>query len=548
MKSGKSSRKLRKLKEKSCRLAISIGFMKKNVLIIIGIFILAAVVYGGNYAWKNFRGAGPALKGPSGDIVNQIPPSDSPNLPEAVNSTDFPLKLPRGFVISIFAKNLPGARAMAMDGLNNMWVSQTSGGKVSQVEAGTGRVNEIFKGLDNPHGLAVDSSQGTMLYIAEETKISRVALYSEDTLHKIADLPTGGRHTSRTIEFGPDGRLYVSIGSSCDVCNEKDERLASIYSMNKDGSDFRQVAKGLRNSVFFDWSYVDGRMWATEMGRDNLGDNLPPDEINIIELGDPLGERDIPDYGWPICFGKNVHDTNFDKNTYIQNPCTNKESSYIDLPAHSAPLGLAFIPEEGWPEDYWYDLIVAFHGSWNRSEPTGYKLARIKLDDKGNYQGIEDFISGWLSKDGKTSLGRPVDILIQPGGTMFVSDDKAGVIYKIQYVGNATSSISNDVKINSPQENSTVSSPLKITGEAKGTWYFEASFPIEIYDAAWKKLGQSHAQAKGEWMTENFVGFESTINFEKPSTETGWLVFKKDNPSALPENDAQYHYPVKFTP
>ena len=268
--------------------------------------------------------------------------------------------------------------------------------------------------------------------------------------------------------------------------------------MKEDGSDFKKVASGLRNSVFFDWSYVDGKMWATEMGRDNLGDNLPPDEINIISgpSTDARGQSSIPNFGWPICYGKNIHDTNFDKNQYIQDPCNNKIPSYIDLPAHSAPLGLAFIPEEGWPEDYWYDLIVAFHGSWNRSEPTGYKLARIKLNDKGEYEGMEDFISGWLAVDGKTSLGRPVDVIAQSGGIMYVSDDKAGVIYKIQYLGNATSSASTDVIVDSPKENSAVSSPLVIIGKAKGTWYFEASFPVQVVDANWQVLGQSYPQTK----------------------------------------------------
>jgi len=193
--------------------------------------------------------------------------------------------------------------------------------------------------------------------------------------------------------------------------------------MKKDGSDFKEFARGLRNTVFFRWSYIDGKMWATEMGRDNLGDDLPPDEINII--------KQEGDYGWPICYGKNIHDSGFDKNVYIRDPCADKIPSYIDLQAHSAPLGLAFVPEEGWPQDYWYNLFVTYHGSWNRSEPTGYKVVRIKLDDKGNYLGTEDFITGWLTKSG--ALGRPVDILVQPGGIMYITDDKAGVIYKVTY-------------------------------------------------------------------------------------------------------------------
>jgi glucose/arabinose dehydrogenase len=537
--------------------------MKKILIVIIAILVVGAASYGAWYYYKNLRGAGPAVRPPSGDIGNVLPPANQP-LPDGVNNTEYPLKVPQGFAISIYAKNLPGARVMAIDAFNNMWVSQTSQGKISQIENSTGKVNEIFKNLNRPHGLAIDPENGLTLYIAEETKISRVPLYSDGPMEKIIDLPKGGRHYTRTLEFGPDGRLYVSIGSTCDVCNEKDEKVAAIYSMNKDGSDFKKIASGLRNSVFFDWSYVDGKMWATEMGRDNLGDNLPPDEVNIIASEDistdsgraAFAERmgkGVPDFGWPVCFGNNVHDANFDKNIYIQNPCNNKQASYIDLPAHSAPLGLAFVPEEGWPEEYWYDLLVAFHGSWNRTQPTGYKIARIKLDAKGNVEKddkgqpvIEDFLTGWLAKDGKTALGRPVDLLIQPGGTLFVSDDKAGVIYKLSFLSNLVKSDASAFRNMSVKDNQTVKSPIKISGEAKGTWFFEASFPIEVVNDKWEKIGQGIAQAESDWMTTGFVKFNSTVNFDPKGAKQGWLVFKKDNPSGLPENDAQFHLPVKF--
>jgi len=220
------------------------------------------------------------------------------------------------------------------------------------------------------------------------------------------------------------------VGSTCNVCNEKDWRRAKILVSNTDGSDLKVFASGLRNSVFMALHPVTQQVWATEMGRDLLGDDIPPDEINIVEEG--------KFYGWPTCYGKNIHDTNFDKNTYIRNPCDEKFGeipSYIDLQAHSSPLGLAFIPANSmWPEEYWNDLLVAYHGSWNRTEPTGYKIMRFLLDEKGNYVGREDFISGWLTKDNR-ALGRPVDILIQPNGTMYISDDKAGVIYRVVYTG-----------------------------------------------------------------------------------------------------------------
>ena len=392
--------------------------MKPSRLILIAAVATVIIAVAGFFYYKNLRGIWPAVQKPVEDIAEII----------EQNLTPFPLKLPEGFSISIFAKDLPSARVMAMDGFGNIWVSQTGEGKITLLEIKDGTVknkSEIFKNLNNPHGLVFDPQDSFLLYFAEEDKISRVKVYSSGKPEKIADLPSGGGHFTRTLGFGPDNRLYVSIGSSCNVCYEQDNRRAKIFRVEKDGSDFREYARGLRNAVFFTWSYVDGRMWTTEMGRDMLGDNLPPDEVNIVRQGG--------DYGWPVCYGKNIHDSVFDKNVYIRDPCADKISSYIDIPAHSAPLGLAFVPEEGWPQDYWYNLFVAYHGSWNKSVPTGYKVVRMKLNDQGNYLGAEDFITGWLTSNG--ALGRPVDIMVQPGGIMYISDDKAGVIYKVVYKG-----------------------------------------------------------------------------------------------------------------
>jgi glucose/arabinose dehydrogenase len=242
----------------------------------------------------------------------------------------------------------------------------------------------------------------------------------------IAKLPGGGNHFSRTIIFlpPPDGRLLISVGSSCNVCREADWRRAKILAVPAEGGELKEYATGLRNAVFMAGHPATGKIWVTEMGRDLLGDDLPPDEINIVEEG--------MNYGWPVCYGKNVHDTAFDKNTYVRNPCMEpfEVPSHIDIPAHSAPLGLAFFPEAGWPEDYRDDLIVAYHGSWNRSVPTGYKIVRMKLDKDGTHLGTEDFITDWLLPDG-TAVGRPVDIRFEPDGIMFVTDDKAGVVYRI---------------------------------------------------------------------------------------------------------------------
>ncbi|MBD3360246.1 oxidoreductase [Candidatus Peregrinibacteria bacterium] len=402
--------------------------MKKLVIFIVVLAVLGMAAFAGWFYWKNLRGAGPAF-GPVEEDITEAIPQKKEEAEDALNKTDFPLGLPDGFVISIFAKDLSGARDMVVDGMGNVWVSRPGDGIITLLEIGDGGLvtnkNDVFKRMEGPHGLAVDPLNPLDLYIAEEDSVSRVELYTEDSLEKLVDLPTGGRHTTRSLVFGADERLYVSIGSSCDTCVEEDERRASIYVMEKNGSDFRKFADGLRNSVFMTIHPETNELWATEMGRDYLGDDLPPDEINIVEEGD---------YGWPYCYGKNVHDDEFDPDN--EESCEDKKPSLIDLQAHSAPLGLDFVPEDiDWPEEYKHDLIVAYHGSWNRTIPTGYKLVRIKMGLKGlpedtDYK-VEDFIYGWLTESGE-SLGRPVDVLFM-NDYLLVSDDKAGVIYKIDY-------------------------------------------------------------------------------------------------------------------
>jgi len=425
--------------------------MKKILIIVIGIIVVSGIIWAGIFYWQNLRGVWPAVLPPTGNIAEVINQS-------ADNTTGLPLKLPPGFSISIFAKGLINPRVMTFDPDSNLLVSITSEGKVAalpdkDVNGVADSVAIVVGGLNRPHGLAFRCEgnaavQKCFLYIAESDQIA-VYDYDRENLRaankrKIADLPNGGEHFTRTIGFGPDpltgrgqvNRLYVSIGSDCNVCNESDMKRAKIFSMNPDGSDFKEFAKGLRNTVFFTWHPVTGQMWGTDMGRDFLGDDLPPDEINILAAN--------KNYGWPVCYGQNIHDSVFDKNIYIRNPCMEpfETPSHIDIPAHSAPLGLAFVPEDiekgkfgfgpAWPKEYWNNLLVAYHGSWNRSAPIGYKVVRYKLDQQGKYLGVEDFITGWLASDGQ-ALGRPAGILVLPGGFVYISDDKAGVIYRVSY-------------------------------------------------------------------------------------------------------------------
>ena len=423
--------------------------MKRTTLLIL------LAVFVGALAWVGYRyygGIKPAVTKPPYDIAEVIEDATSSagesdetsepvELPPAENMTEFPLTMPDGFSIEIFAKDLAGARAMAFDAFGGLYVSQTSEGKISRIlvdkDGKSSRSLVLFSGLRKPHGIALDPQDQYRVYIAEENRIS--SFYDAPgpgVLEKIVDLPTGGRHFTRSIGFGRDGQMYVSIGSTCDVCVEKDDWVATIMRVNLETGELEPYAKGLRNSVFFTFHPETDEIWATEMGREHLGDDLPPDEINIIEEG-PSASLRVKHYGWPNCYGKNIHDTDFDKNVYVRNPCMEpfETPSFIDLPAHVAPLGLAFIPKNSkWPKEYWGDLLVAYHRSWNSSVPVGYKVVRFEFDENNNAVAEHDFISGWLTSDNR-ALGRPVDILVEPDGTAFISDDKAGVVYRVSYVG-----------------------------------------------------------------------------------------------------------------
>jgi glucose/arabinose dehydrogenase len=360
---------------------------------------------------------------------------------DTAKKQEVPLALPGRFELSVYAKDLPGARVIIFDSAGTMLVSLTKEGKVVALpdKDGNGKAEgkkTVLDGLRKPHGLALrcdGPDQECQLYVAEENRVSVYDYAVEDASakngRKIIDLPAGGNHTTRTLLLAKvDGRdkLLISVGSTCNVCLEKDWRRAAVLMADLDGSNVQLFAKGLRNAVFMAIHPDTGKVWATEMGRDFLGDDQPPDEIDIIEQG--------RDYGWPICYGQNVHDAQFDRKRYIKDPCTepDKLPSRIDLPAHSAPLGLAFFPESGWPEEYRHDALVALHGSWNRSEPTGYKLIRIKMDQDGKVQGVEDFLTGFLTAD-KKRLGRPADIVIRPNGLIYFSDDDRGAVFKLRY-------------------------------------------------------------------------------------------------------------------
>jgi len=346
-------------------------------------------------------------KSPRQDIAEFLPQGSDLN---------FPLTIPEGFRLAVFADlgQVGSLRVLAFDPQGTLIVSVTKQGKVVALpdRNNDGIVDEIItvlSDLDRPHGMAF---QAEKLYVAETDQVVRYDYdannFRVENREILFSLPDGGRHFTRTIKILED-KIYTSVGSSCDVCLEKDGQRAAILVSNLDGSDLREYAKGLRNTVFFDFD-SDRRVWGNDMGRDFLGDDLPPDELNIIEQG--------RDYGWPYCYGNKVRDSKF-KPGKEPDYCDNSWSTTFDYPAHVAPLGLVF-DDRG-------NLLIALHGSWNRTVPVGYKIVKLRIVNS-KVTGMSDFITGWLKENGDV-LGRPVDLKFGQDGMLYISDDKADLIY-----------------------------------------------------------------------------------------------------------------------
>jgi glucose/arabinose dehydrogenase len=341
-----------------------------------------------------------------------------------------PLTLPKGFAIASYAEGLSGVRFMALSPAGDLTVTRPRTGEVLILRDRNrdGRADDILvfaTGLDRPHGIAW---RGGALYVAETGAVVKLEdtdgdLKADRKQVLTRDLPTGGMHWTRTLGFGPDGGMYVSAGSDCNACIEEDERRATIMRFEPDGSKRRIFARGLRNAVGFTWHPETRAMWATDNGRDWLGADQPPDELNLVKAG--------ADYGWPRCWGDRRPDPNLGDPAF----CAKTVPPTLSFQAHSAALGLAFYTGEQFPPDYQGDAFVAFHGSWNREVPTGYKVVRVRFKN-AKPVAYEDFATGWLRGD--KAWGRPVDVLVAPDGALMVSDDAGGRIYRITYSKQAT--------------------------------------------------------------------------------------------------------------
>lgn len=347
------------------------------------------------------------------------------------------LHMPAGFGAQVFAWLPPaggdyfrGPRFMAFGPDGHLYLSLGRDNKVVMLPDRNrdGHADEIVTvadGLNAPQGLTFVEGQ---LLVANQDGVVRIENGHARPL--ITGLPAGG-HTLKTLKLGPDGFLYLNVGSSCNVCVESDPLRATILRYTKNGKPAGKRgavwAEGLRNSQGFAWHPDTFAMYATNNGADMRSDtrngkpvdDLPPEHLNRIEGG--------MHYGWPYCWGNRHSDPNFPDTSGI---CEKMQPPALTLPAHSTPLGITFVGTANFPADFQGDALVALHGSWNRAQPSGYKIVRVKFKN-GEPAGVTEFVDGWL--DGNSAWGRPVDVLFGPDGALYVSDDRAGLVYRIAY-------------------------------------------------------------------------------------------------------------------
>ena len=341
------------------------------------------------------------------------------------NSLHSRLSIPDEYSISLFASGLGNARFMRLTSEGDLLLSIPRSGKIVLLKADlnndgqSDQQSTVIEGLNKPHGL--DLFEG-WLYIAETNAIGRIR-FDQQTgktqgSYKRLDttLPGGGNHWTRTLKFGPDSKLYVSAGSSCNACEEDHALRATMFRYNADGSDREIIATGLRNSVGFDWA-PNGELYATENSRDLLGDDIPPDELNLI----------IPDqfYGWPVAWGDKQADPDFGSGQALK--IAESIPPAHNFRAHNAPLGMTFLNKPR-SENVIMESLVALHGSWNRSVKDGYKIVSLQWQSDGSII-EEDFISGFEYKG--DVIGRPVDVVEDSNGTLYISDDYSGSVYRV---------------------------------------------------------------------------------------------------------------------
>ncbi len=330
------------------------------------------------------------------------------------------LRVPQGFHVAIYSDQVPDARKMALGDKGTLFVGSSDAGKVYALTDSGRKVRVIASGLHEPSGVAFHDGA---LYVSAVERILKFPdienhLDNPPPPQAITDkLPDRAHANGRFIAFGPDGKLYVSIGAPCNVCDKPG--FGKIIRMNPDGSDMQDVALGVRNSAGFDWQPDRHKLWFTDNGRDNLGDDIPSDELNRV---DRAGEN----FGFPYCHEGDILDPEFGKG----HSCKDYAPPVFKPGAHVATLGMRFYTGKMFPKEYQGDIFIAEHGSWNRSNKVGYRVVAVRVDGD-EATGQQPFLTGFL--DGQKTLGRPVDVQPLADGSLLVSDDFNGAIYRVTY-------------------------------------------------------------------------------------------------------------------
>ena len=348
---------------------------------------------------------------------------------EVVEDTEVAkINLPDGFTMTEFAE-VENARSLALSPSGTVFIGTRNLGSVFAVKDtdGDGIADEkyvIADSLNSPNGVAFKDGD---LYVAEINRILKFTdiesnLENPPAFEVVYDeYPTDGHHGWKYIAFGPDGKLYVPVGAPCNKCESEEEIYASITRINPDGTGMEIIASGVRNTVGFDWSPTTGELWFTDNGRDMLGDDIPPCELNKITA---TGQH----FGYPYCHGGNIADPELGD----KRDCDEFEKPMFNFNAHVAPLGMTFYKGNMFPEEYKGDIFVAQHGSWNRSSKIGYRIMRMSVENNEVTNG-EVFIDGWLNDSNQFVSGRPADVIELPDGSLLISDDFSGKVYRVTY-------------------------------------------------------------------------------------------------------------------
>lgn len=388
----------------------------------------------------------------------QLPPGNGPASPE--NPTILEpvavkfqpellsrLSVPEGFSISVFAENLGNARMMHVMPNGDIYLTRRQAGDVLLLRDTNGdgvadEQNPVAQNLKLVHGI---TARDNTLYLVADRKVYTAQINPDGTLQQpteiISDLPDSGQHSARTVQFGPDGMMYLGVGSTCNACPDSNPENATLIRALPDGSARNIYAKGLRHTIGFGWHPETGVLYGFDQGSDWRGDEQPPEELNRIEAN--------ADYGWPWCYADRQADQFLSQQppgTTKGSYCAMTQGPELTYTAHAAAIGMTFYSGEMFPSEYEGDAFVAMRGSWNRSAPSGYEILRAKFNEAGEPESLEPFITGWLIEEGVPDpdspggikvgqFGRVAGVAVWTDGSLLVSEDQSGVIYRVTYQG-----------------------------------------------------------------------------------------------------------------